>query len=57
MEITAKTRYSQKKSPALLNIENGVANVKFYEPVRAITSGQAVVFYKDDIVLGGGTII
>ena len=30
--------------------------VLFDEPVRAMTKGQAVVFYKDDYIVGGGTI-
>ena len=30
---------------------------EFDEPVRAVTPGQAVVFYEDDYLVGGGTII
>jgi tRNA-specific 2-thiouridylase len=32
------------------------AEVRFEEPVRAVTPGQAVVFYDGDYVAGGGTI-
>ena len=35
---------------------NGEYMVEFDEPQRAITSGQAVVFYDGDTVVGGGTI-
>ena len=58
MRITAKARYSQKEEAALLEPgENGNVNVTFDTPQRALTPGQAVVFYDGDIVVGGGTIV
>lgn len=57
MRITAKTRYSQNEQPAVLSFKDGIYTVEFDEPQRAVTSGQAVVFYDDDIVVGGGTIV
>lgn len=59
MRVTAKTRYSQQDSPATVYPadENGCMRVVFDEPQRAVTPGQAVVFYNGDIVVGGGTII
>ena len=36
--------------------ENGFARVEFDEPQRALTTGQAVVLYDGDTVIGGGTI-
>ena len=57
MRITAKTRYSQTEQPATLSCTNGIYTVEFDEPQRAVTSGQAVVFYDNDIVIGGGTIV
>lgn len=57
MRITAKTRYSQNEQPATVSaIGNNQYLVEFDKPQRAITSGQAVVFYNDDVVVGGGTI-
>jgi len=57
MRITAKTRYSQHDKPAVLSsLGDGIYQVEFDEPQRAVTSGQAVVFYDGDIVVGGGTI-
>ncbi len=57
MKVTAKVRYSRNEKPAVLtNLENGEILVKFDEPQRAPAKGQAVVFYDDDIVIGGGTI-
>ena len=38
-------------------LQNGGAKVVFDSPMRAVTPGQAVVFYDGDTVLGGGTIL
>ncbi len=58
MRVTAKTRYSQKEQPATVSyLGNGKYMVEFDEPQRAVTSGQAVVLYDGDTVVGGGTII
>ena len=53
---TAKTRYSQQEALCSVTSLPGGVRVIFAEPQRAITPGQAVVFYHDDVVLGGGTI-
>lgn len=57
IEVKAKIRYRAKEAEATLKVENGIAKLIFKEPQRAITPGQSVVFYKDDIVIGGGKII
>ncbi len=57
LKVKAKIRYRQKESEAVIsNLGNGLVNVKFSEPQRAITPGQAVVFYNRDKVIGGGWI-
>ncbi len=58
MRVLAKVRYSAPPAWAeLYNTENGDIEVVFDEPQRAVTPGQAVVFYDDcGKVLGGGTI-
>ncbi len=57
IKVTVKTRYKQKEAPATLTpLENGKIKVIFDEPQRAITKGQAAVFYNGDTVIGGGTI-
>ena len=58
MRCTAKARYKQKEAKALLEpLDNGNVRLTFDEPQRAITAGQAVVFYDGDIVIGGGKIL
>lgn len=58
MEVEAKIRYSHKGAKCKIK-KTGEDEVLciFEEPQRAITPGQAVVFYKDDYVVGGGTIV
>jgi len=54
---TAKFRYRQPDTKVSVELrEDGTAFVEFESPVRAITPGQAVVFYNEDECLGGGTI-
>lgn len=56
MQVTAKIRYSAKETSAIISpYKNGII-VKFDSPQRAITKGQSVVFYDNDVVVGGGII-
>lgn len=58
MQVTAKIRYSHKGAKAVIRkVEEDKVECIFEEPQRAITPGQAVVFYDGDYVLGGGTIL
>jgi tRNA-specific 2-thiouridylase len=53
---TAKTRYRQPDQTCLVSIERDGLRVSFDQPQRAVTPGQSVVFYIDDVCLGGGVI-
>ncbi len=57
MQIKAKIRHNHVAAHATLIPQSANAvTVTFDKPQLSITPGQAVVFYHDDIVLGGGTI-
>ena len=54
---TAKTRYRQKDQACRVKInDKGNCHVQFDAPQRAVTPGQSVVFYDNEICLGGGII-
>jgi tRNA-specific 2-thiouridylase len=56
-EAAAKIRYKHQEAKALLVPRaEGRLVVEFEKPQRAVTPGQAAVFYDGDVVLGGGTI-
>lgn len=55
--ITAKIRYRAREERAVITgVEDDRASVRFAAPLRDITAGQGVVFYHEDLVLGGGVI-
>jgi len=57
IEVKAKIRYRHREGEAVVTpLSKGLVNVKFAQPQMAITPGQAVVFYRGSIVVGGGTI-
>ncbi|AKL94434.1 tRNA (5-methylaminomethyl-2-thiouridylate)-methyltransferase MnmA [Clostridium aceticum] len=57
IECTAKFRYRQQDQRVVVNITGeGSCKVTFKEPQKAVTPGQAVVFYDDEVCLGGATI-
>jgi tRNA-specific 2-thiouridylase len=57
MEVTVKIRYNHKGCAAVVERGSGErVRVRLSEPQRAVTPGQAAVFYRDDLVIGGGWI-
>nr|WP_277995787.1 tRNA 2-thiouridine(34) synthase MnmA [Moorella thermoacetica] len=55
--VTARIRYRAPEAAATWHpLAGGRARLEFDEPQRAITPGQAVVYYQGDLVVGGGTI-
>jgi len=56
-DVTVKIRYSHPGTRAtVMQLEDGRAHVQLHDSQRAVTPGQAAVFYDGDIVLGGGWI-
>lgn len=57
MALNAKIRYSHQGAPCRIKmLDDNTLRCCFEEPVRAITPGQAVVFYDGDVVAGGAVI-
>ncbi len=57
LEVSIKIRYRSPEKGALVHPpEEGEARVEFAEPLHAVTPGQAVVFYRGDLLVGGGVI-
>ena len=58
LRVRAKIRYNMQAQPAIVEqIEPDLVRLKFDQPQRAITPGQAAVFYDDDYIVGGGIIL
>lgn len=56
LTVKAKIRFSKHESDAVVRPYRDGIIAEFKEPQRAITKGQALVFYKGDLVIGGGII-
>jgi len=56
LKCEAQIRYRQDPTRCTVKIDSKKAEVVFDEPVRAISSGQSIVFYDGDQMLGGGVI-
>ena len=56
--VKAKIRHRHEAAASTIQlIENGNVLVKFDEPQRAVAPGQGVVFYDEEVVVGGGWIV
>ena len=55
-QTQARIRYGSEAAPATVEMRGDSAEVRFHHRQRAVTPGQAVVFYDGERVIGGGTI-
>jgi tRNA-specific 2-thiouridylase len=55
-QTQARIRYRSEAAPATVEVRGDTAEVRFHHWQRAVTPGQAVVFYDGERVIGGGTI-
>lgn len=57
LHIKARVRYNQPEQDATVEqLSDNKLHIVFDKPQRAISKGQAVVLYDEDVVVGGGTI-
>lgn len=57
LRVEAQIRYNGRPEPAEISpLESGGVRVVFDSPQKAVTPGQAVVYYQGDLLVGGGTI-
>ncbi|MED5554037.1 MAG: aminomethyltransferase beta-barrel domain-containing protein, partial [Candidatus Neomarinimicrobiota bacterium] len=54
--MTAKIRYRSKDTPCIITKQSNNILVKFTTPQFAVAPGQSIVFYNNDICIGGGII-
>lgn len=54
--LSARIRYRGEKIPVVLSLFDKKLAVEFKKPVRGLSFGQSIVFYKDEFCLGGGVM-
>ena len=58
VRANVRTRYHGAETPATITpLPDGTARIELDTPQRAVSPGQAAVFYDGDLVVGGGTIL
>jgi len=55
--VEVQVRYRGRRIRCRVELDEGRARVELEEPARALAPGQSAVFYRGDLVLGGGVIL